>query len=270
MAAEELAHGLDRLFEEYRAIADQHPTSNPLLRLALEISNRLETGAMDYDSVGDLVQHLTMGGFATRAEKLSRYSGEADPERNDGIIRDIAVRQTKSADGGTLPFETFRAWAERDLFGIVITAHPTFEISSNLMQALSALAIGRKDGHKLSDEERAAILAEVAAKPHGPDAVLDLKHEQELALFGIGNIHLALRRVYRIVLDVAAEAYPDRWTELTPLLVTVASWVGFDTDGGPTSAGPTLSNGGWRAAGRSCATSPPGLPTSRAGPRARI
>jgi phosphoenolpyruvate carboxylase len=231
MAAEQLAHDLDRLFADYRAIADQHPTSNPLLRLALEVSSRLETGSLDYDSVGGLVQHLTMGGFTKRAEKLSRYSGETDPERNDAIIRAIAVGQTQSADGGTLPFETFRAWAERDLFGIVITAHPTFEISSALMQALSALAIGRKDGHPLSDEERTAILAEVAAKPHGPDAVLDLKHEQKLALFGIGNIHLALRRVYRIMLDVAAETYPDRWTELTPLLVTVASWVGFDTDG---------------------------------------
>jgi phosphoenolpyruvate carboxylase len=231
IAAQELAHDLGRLFADYRAIADQHPTSNPLLRLALEISNRLGTGSLDYESLGALVQHLTVGGFETRAAKLSRYSGETDPERNDAIIRAIAVKQTRAADGGMLPFEDFRSWAERDLFGIVITAHPTFEISSDLMRALSALAIGRQDGQPLDEAGRDAILAQVAAKPHGPDAVLDLKHEQELALFGIGNIHLALQRVYRIVLDVAAEAYPERWTELTPLLITVASWVGFDTDG---------------------------------------
>ena len=231
MAAQELTQDLGSLFADYRAIADQHPTSNPLLRLALEISNRLEAGTLDYELLGDLVQHLTVSGFETRAEKLSRYSGETDPGRNDAIIRDIATKQIRSSDGHTLPFEYFKRWAERDLFGIVITAHPTFEISSELMQALSALAIGRKDGQPLDEAGSEAILAQVAARPHGPDKVLDLKHEQELALFAIGNIHRALRRVYRIVLDVAAETYPDRWTELTPLLVTVASWVGFDTDG---------------------------------------
>ena len=88
-AAQELIQDLDRLFAEYRAVADQYPASNPLLRLALEISNRLEAGTLDYDGLGDLVQHLTMSGFETRAAKLSRYSGEADPERNAAIIRAI-------------------------------------------------------------------------------------------------------------------------------------------------------------------------------------
>jgi phosphoenolpyruvate carboxylase len=226
-----LAHDLSRLFDDYRAIADQDPTSNPLLRLALEVSNRLEGGTLDYDLIGDLVQHLTVSGFETRAAKLSRYSGETDPDRNAQIIRGIAQGRTRAPDGSTVPFEDFRAWAESDLFGIVMTAHPTFEISHPLMQRLSALAIGRKDGKPLDEAGRVRILAEVAAKPHGPDSPLDLKREQELALFAVGHIHLALRQVYRIIFDVAAEAYPDRWTELTPLLVTIASWVGFDTDG---------------------------------------
>lgn len=229
--AAKLAHDLSRLFDDYRAIADQDPTSNPLLRLALELSNQLESGALTYDSVGDVVQLLTVSGFTTRAAKLSRYSGETDPERNAEIIREIAIRKTRNAEGETLPFGEFRAWAERDLFGIVITAHPTFEISHPLMQRLSALAIGRKDGQPLDEAGRATILEEVAAKPHGPDTPLDMKREMELALYGIGNIHLALNHVYGIVLNVAAEVYPDRWTELTPLLITVASWVGFDTDG---------------------------------------
>jgi phosphoenolpyruvate carboxylase len=230
-AAEALAHDLNGLFEGYRAIADQHPTSNPLLRLALEVSNRMETGQLDYESLDALVQFLTVGGFKIRAAKLSRYSGETDPERNAAIIREIASARTWKADGERVPFETFKEWVERDAFGIVITAHPTFEISSDLMQALSALAIGRWNGKPLDEAGRDGVIAQIAAKPHGPDKVLDLKREQELALFAIGNMHLALRQVYRIVLDVAAEAYPDRWTELTPLLVTVASWVGFDTDG---------------------------------------
>src|SRR5262249_2070512 len=155
----------------------------------------LEARTFGYDLLGELVQHLTISGFETRAAKLSRYSGEADPERNGAIIRGIVEKQARTADGALKPFEAFKSWAGRALFGIVITAHPTFEISSDLMQALSALAIGRKDGRPLDEAGRATILAEVAAKPHGPDKVLDLKHEQALALFAIGNIHLALRRV---------------------------------------------------------------------------
>ena len=33
------------------------------------------------------------------------------------------------------------------------------------------------------------------------------------------------------MLDVAREVYPERWTELNPNLVTIASWVGHDLDG---------------------------------------
>src|ERR1019366_9901993 len=95
MTAKSLAHDLDRLFETYRIIADEHPTSHPLLRLALEISQRLESGVLDHDSLSELVQHLTVNGFATRAEKLSSYSGETDPDRNAAIIREIAARQTR-------------------------------------------------------------------------------------------------------------------------------------------------------------------------------
>lgn len=47
----------------------------------------------------------------------------------------------------------------------------------------------------------------------------------------IGNIHKALRRVYAVVFEVAQGLYPDQWQTLTPRLLTVASWVGYDLDG---------------------------------------
>jgi phosphoenolpyruvate carboxylase len=221
-----LAREFDGLFETYRAISDQHPASNPLMRLALEIGNRLESGALDYDAIERLVQHLTVEGFRARAERLSRYIGETDPDRNARTVRDVIAGKARGRS-----FEEFRAWIEAEHFGVVITAHPTFEISAELMEALCALAIGRRDGRVLGAGERETLLETVAAKPHGPQSPLDLKEEQRMALFAIGNINRALKRLYRIVLDVAAELYPERWTELTPLLITVASWVGFDTDG---------------------------------------
>jgi phosphoenolpyruvate carboxylase len=226
-----LAAEFDAMFEAYRVIADQHPTSNPLLRLALEIAARLETGALDYLGIEQLTQLLTVRGFMSRAEKLARYFGETDPGRNADTIRRIILEQTRTTSGAGRPFEAFKTWVESGLFGIVITAHPTFELSSDLMRSLSDLAIGREQGVPLDEAGRAAILARVAKTPHRPDPVLDLRQEQRLALHAIGNINRALRKLYVIVLDAAAEVYPDRWTELTPRLVTVASWVGFDTDG---------------------------------------
>ncbi|KGM32603.1 phosphoenolpyruvate carboxylase, partial [Inquilinus limosus] len=47
----------------------------------------------------------------------------------------------------------------------------------------------------------------------------------------IANARAALGRAWGILLDVAREAYPKDWRGLTPRLVTLASWVGYDLDG---------------------------------------
>ena len=52
-----------------------------------------------------------------------------------------------------------------------------------------------------------------------------------LSIEAIGNIQRALRRVYDIVFDVAAELYPKEWEQLRPRLLTIATWVGYDLDG---------------------------------------
>ncbi len=40
-----------------------------------------------------------------------------------------------------------------------------------------------------------------------------------------------MRRAYEIAFEVAAELYPDDWQKLSPRLLTIASWVGYDLDG---------------------------------------
>ena len=40
-----------------------------------------------------------------------------------------------------------------------------------------------------------------------------------------------VREVYEVAFDVARELYPDDWRELRPRLLTLATWVGYDTDG---------------------------------------
>ena len=68
--------------------------------------------------------------------------------------------------------------------------------------------------------------AEAGQQPHHH---LADEHEQSLRV--LHRIRAAMRQVYEIAFDVALELYPDAWRELRPRLISVASWVGYDTDG---------------------------------------
>ena len=48
---------------------------------------------------------------------------------------------------------------------------------------------------------------------------------------GILNIQQALTDVNRQILCVAREVFPDDWTSLTPNVLSLYSWVGYDIDG---------------------------------------
>ena len=231
--------GLAReLTDELRTLARANatdPFSNPVLLLALDLSRRLEQGQLSYGTLEQLVQYLSAQGFLDRAERFGRYLGETDPESNEERLREVFDALTRPVDGaGAEPvaFETFQARVEDQLFGVVTTAHPTFSISGELMRALAALATGRStDGSLLSPKSAADLVDLACREEHRPDRDLSLLREHELSLEAIGNIQIALRRAYAVLLDVAKSAYPSRWTELTPKLITVATWVGYDLDG---------------------------------------
>ncbi|MGQ9371392.1 phosphoenolpyruvate carboxylase [Azospirillum sp. A39] len=227
--AGDLAGCLERFVRE----SDEDPFSNPVLHLALEINRRLASGALDFGKLEQLIQYLSAEGLLCRADRFAAKLGETDPEANAARLRAL-VRSLARPDGAAepVPFETFRRTVEREVFGIVITAHPTFNLSGALMSAVACLATGRNpDGTAMSVGERADLVARVVDSEHRPDAAISLGREHELSLTALANIGRALRRLYGIVFEVAAEAYPDRWCELTPKLLTVASWVGYDIDG---------------------------------------
>ncbi|HSK39474.1 MAG TPA: phosphoenolpyruvate carboxylase, partial [Arenibaculum sp.] len=225
----DLSDALDRFTGE----AGDDPFSNPVLRLALDISRRLEDGSLGYGTLEQLIQYLTADGFLSRAERLSRYIGDCDLAANAERLRS-RIRELALADGGSTPiaFEEFQARIGREGFGIVITAHPTFNLSGDLMEMLTTLATGMAgDGTSLTAGSRSELISQMAGRVHRPDVELTLTREHHLSLVAIGNIQEALRRLYDIVFSVAEELYPDRWTELTPKMMTVASWVGYDLDG---------------------------------------
>ncbi|WP_114395395.1 phosphoenolpyruvate carboxylase [Oleisolibacter albus] len=229
---------LQALEADLRAALDRYsrdtaadPAANPVLLLALEVSRRLRSGQLTHAAIEQLIQYLAAEGFIARAARLGRYLGEAAPEANEARLEALIEALATSPDEAPLPFETFRRRVEREVFGIVITAHPTFNLPGPMMEALALLATGRDaKGQPLADADRKALIRRVATSSHAPEE-MTLEREHALSLEAIANIQSALRILYRVVLRVARRHWPERWTELKPRLMTVASWVGYDLDG---------------------------------------
>ncbi len=230
--AAELATDLSLHLERFMRDGEEDPFTNPVFHLALEIEKRLATGGLDFGKLEQLVQYLSAEGFLTRARRFAGKLGETEPDTNTEHLRRLVQTLAHDKEGNPLPFAAFRRTVEREAFGIVITAHPTFTLSGELMETLAVLATGRgTDGVPLTAELRSAMIARMAESEHRPDADISLTREHALSVQALTNIQVALRRLYTVVFEAAAVLYPEHWTELTPKLITVASWVGYDLDG---------------------------------------
>jgi phosphoenolpyruvate carboxylase len=216
-----LAETLSTRLIEAQADAMRDPTANPILKLALDISASLSDGSVTYGMLEETVQYATMEAFSDRAAQLSAYIGETAIAGNEARIGAVIRRLAHDKS-----FEAFQAAVEAGVFGIVLTAHPTFSINSRLLHLLNRLAT-----ELLTPGERNELLAEAASIVHRPDPDLSLDMEHALSLEAVEHIRRALHHTYRLVLNIAEELYPDRWTTLVPRLITVASWVGYDLDG---------------------------------------
>ena len=214
-----------------QAESARNPLSNPVERVAVDLARQLEAGALGVDDIEDLLRLLTVRAFEFRAKRLQAYFGDVDVERDADALRALLRRLSATEAGGAVPFETFRDLVEREAFGIVVTGHPTFGMTGELTAVLASLGPEHGSAGPPSAEARAMLLERAAQMRHGPPAVLDLATEREAAAQVIANIQAAFRRIYAIVLEVARERYPERWIELVPRLVTIANWVGYDTDG---------------------------------------
>lgn len=231
-----LRRQLHELLDNYRRDADADPYSNPIQRLALELTRMMDGGALSYGSVECLVQLLCAEAFAVRADRLGSYLGTRDAARNEDALRNLfrEIAWERGADDRPIkaPFPSFKRKVEGAIFGIVFTAHPTFATSERLLLSLAELGAGAAaDGAVLDAAGVEARLRMALAAEHRPDPEIDLGAEHRLSLTAIVNARGALERVYRIMFEVAEELYPENWRQLRPRLVTLASWVGYDLDG---------------------------------------
>lgn len=212
-----LARDLLALTARTRESHDADPFGNPVLSIALAVSRRIDSGALTADEMEALVCHLRDAAFADRARRLAAYVGGTDPAASRAAMMRLAERLVRPDPADSpVPLAAFRALVERPRFAAVFTAHPTFALPAEVGRALAELASGR---------------AAAGSFPSHRAPGVTLAEEFAQAAAAIGHGRDALDELTAAILHAASLAWPNRWTEVVPAPVILASWVGYDTDG---------------------------------------
>ena len=192
---------LEAAFNDLASLRERNPFGNSVKLLALEINKRLDKGSLTYGGVETLIQELTVQAYEHRADRLGNYLGERDDARNAALLRQ-AIRHLAVRDGEVAgkrkapprPFAEFKSLVERELFGIVMTAHPTFSQSTGMMRVMAELALGKDvNGKSLSAAERKRRIGIARAVEHRAPERIDLAYEHDLSIEAIRNAAAAAR-----------------------------------------------------------------------------
>ncbi|HET6184526.1 MAG TPA: phosphoenolpyruvate carboxylase [Acetobacteraceae bacterium] len=206
------------LVAHHLARADADPFGNPVLSVSLAITRMMDEDRLALPQIAAAVRELRDLAFAARARRLARYVGGTDEAANTAALAAVArnVLRPDPADS-PVPWARFRECVERPRYAAVFTAHPTFALSPETYAALAEAACGAP-----------APPPPLGSHRPGP---ITLDQEFARATAAISHGRDALDRLNAALLECARGAWPDRWTELAPRPVILASWVGYDTDG---------------------------------------
>ena len=192
-----------------------------LAKELFEDETRLDSLAADLEtSSSDALEY--------RLSQLLQYHRGRNGDDKGKSLRKL-IEALAYDNGSLVAIGVFTDRLKRPLAGIVMTAHPTFSMSkTGWIEAKKRLS------NAISLEKNQEInAAEVGIRDLSllPESSPSLEDELAYANDAIDAVRSALRDVWHEALSVGIELYPDQWHHLTPQLVTVASWVGFDLDG---------------------------------------
>lgn len=206
-----------QLAEHQTRIASD-PQSNPVKLLAYDISKDVEDRRIAFKDIERMVKSMSDEGAIARAARLRARSGADKIANLESDVEALAKAKAK------LGFSAFKKWAESASQGIVLTAHPTFSLSREIRKVVGRMA---------SDDTapNTADVEALKALPYLPKRAPTLQEEHSDAQEAIKRIQEALDRINHTILNVAARAFPERWTDITPYTISLYSWVGYDIDG---------------------------------------
>ncbi len=183
-------------------------------------------GRLDLDDLARQTSDAVRPALQARVDSLLEqltFHDERDNERRlkslfEGLAHDEA---------GLIEFERFSGLLSTELAGIVFTAHPTFSLSREAnviaLDLMRAGAVSARPGGAVPPPERMPTVHRIAPPT--------LQEELDASTIAIGHLRQAIRRTFRVAIDVAAALYPADYAKLRPEFLTVATWVGFDLDG---------------------------------------
>lgn len=217
-----LSEPLFKELEECRRLSSETPLVNPYQQMSYRMLKRLrgdKTASAGFDT---LIEGLTVSAFQSRARRGRMHLKETHRGKNRKLLK-ATLQALVNGQGEKLSFDGFKTILEREIVGIVITAHPTFGFSSGQYDVLTKLIQGEMSGDEVASALRAC--------PERPDTGLNLEYEFNESERALINLQKAICSLYEVALDVAQENYPQDWKTLELRLVSAASWVGFDVDG---------------------------------------
>ncbi len=202
----------DRLKALHELTAES-PLFNPVFQLSLDVSRQLEGSQIDLKAVGHWVDDLECEALQSRAAHLNDLLKPMAEQENISVFRQVV--EATAASG----FEAFAQRWSKPLLHVVFTAHPTFLLSAAQSDAVATAASS-------GDVSQSTV----CVVNHVRDSVtLDYEHAEAMA--ALYRAQAARDSLTRVILDVAASHWPERWQSLAPAPFRFATWVGYDMDG---------------------------------------
>ena len=207
------AAALKRQLMQYLPMRAHDPHTNPAKLLAYRLSDELAAGRLSLAEMENILANLCQTAARDRGKRLADRAGLGEIESWRRQFNKIIRQKAKSG------FSAFRKWAESEAIGLVATAHPTFAMTDAMRAHVLAAASGAKAPRKLT--------ADGIIRNEPPR----LSDEHDEAQNCIRTMHRVIDDANAAIIKQAAKSFPNQWTKLTPQLITVASWVGYDLDG---------------------------------------
>ena len=153
---------LQKDLDKIRSGAEKDPFSNSINMLALDISRRLEKGKLNYSALEALIQRLAVGSVGLKVDKLKKYIGEVDLDKNNKTIKNLLKKIMSNSNKTKKSFSDFKKSIEKDVFGIVLTAHPTFGMTEDTLKNIASMAtMTDYEGKKISITEVKKIIKKI-------------------------------------------------------------------------------------------------------------
>ena len=202
---------LGERLKELHARTRETPLFNPVFQLGLDLSRNVEGGTMDLDALERLVEELECHSLKSRAGRLERLLAPIGQSANSQDLKSVLMRDTD--------FAAFQTRWETPRLHAVFTAHPTFLLTPAQTKAVADKA---SKGSKITRDT-------CASGEERPAVTLQYEHEQAMA--AIADAQDARADIVGETLSHAAETWPDKWHDVTPMPFRFATWVGYDMDG---------------------------------------